>query len=261
MERTGDERGHTREFVFDRERCTRFNKRRMETLDKLLLPLIEERKFSTSLDVGCGIGMFSNYLLSLGLETVALDAREGNIDEARKRYPAIEFHVCDVEDPEVAELGTFDLVLCVGLLYHLENPFRAIRNLESMTGKLMIIESMITPGSSPVSTLVDEGQVEDQSLQCIAYVPSEACLIKMLYHAGFSHVFRLKDLPDHEDFRNYLTHRRKRTMLVASRFELGLPILRLKPEPSTRDLWKKWIGYLKDYKDLVFVKLRTRRSG
>jgi hypothetical protein len=41
-----------------------------------------------------------------------------------------------VEDLSLRDIGTVDLVLSVGLLYHLENPFRAIRNFHALTGKL-----------------------------------------------------------------------------------------------------------------------------
>ena len=43
----------------------------------------------------------------------------------------------NVEDPQVRELGASDLVLCPGLLYHLENPFQAIRNLHALTARIL----------------------------------------------------------------------------------------------------------------------------
>ena len=44
------------------------------------------------------------------------------------------------------ELGEFDLVLCFGLLYHLENPMRTIRHLRALTGQGLLLESMSLRG-------------------------------------------------------------------------------------------------------------------
>jgi hypothetical protein len=38
-------------------------------------------------------------------------------------------------------IGTFDLVFCAGVLYHLRNPFLAIEKMRSVTGKHLILET------------------------------------------------------------------------------------------------------------------------
>ena len=60
-------------------------------------------------------------------------------------HPNIPFETRDIEDSSVAQLGPFDLVLCFGLLYHLESPLRAIRHLRKLTGKVLLLESMCIP--------------------------------------------------------------------------------------------------------------------
>lgn len=228
-----------REMVFDKEQAQLFNRCRKEAFDKVFPYMVEEQPIKNALDAGCGIGVFSDYLHGLGLEVTGFDVRTVNIQEARSRYPNIDFHVHSVEDPMVKELGSFDLTLCLGLLYHLENPFLAIRNLQAITRKILIVESMVTPTSKPVSMLVDDGISDDQSVHCVAFVPSEACIVKMLYRSGFEAVYRLRHLPDHDDFKKTITHRR-RTVIVASRQQLNLPFLhplaeREEPAPKSRD--------------------------
>ncbi len=56
----------------------------------------------------------------------------------------------------------------------------------------------------------------DQSLTDMAFYPSEPCLVKMLYRAGFAHVYRVPRLPEHDDFRETSDHARRRTILFAS---------------------------------------------
>jgi tRNA (mo5U34)-methyltransferase len=244
------------EFVFDKEHAQRFNERRMKMLDRLIPWLVREKRLESCLDAGCGIGFFSDYLSRSGLSTVAFDGREENIAEARRRFPGIEFHVNDVESDEVEKLGKFDLVLCFGLLYHLENPLRAIRNLESMTQKVLILESMITPVSKPVATLVDEGIENDLSLRCVAFVPSESCIVKMLYYAGFKRVYRIVALPDHEDFRARPTQHRRRCLLVASRDDLYSTMLAPVWDRPISDLWTTRLSRMNTFALRLMRKVR-----
>lgn len=220
------------------------NESRTRFLEWLLPALINTCDLKVGLDVGCGVGFFSNFLEGMGINVTGLDARIENVAEAKKRYPGITFCVYDVEDPKVLELEPADMVLCFGLLYHLENPFRAIRNLHALAKKLVVIESMIVPHQLPVAALVDEGQGEDQSLNYVAFVSSEACLVKMLYRAGFEAVYKPQRLPDHDHFRASLEYRRRRTILVASKVKLTLPTLQELPEPQAENMWRKKWGSL-----------------
>jgi 2-polyprenyl-3-methyl-5-hydroxy-6-metoxy-1,4-benzoquinol methylase len=251
----------TREFVFDQKYAIDISAKRKEALDAFLPGLIGGYDIKNALDVGCGVGYFSGYLESLGLDVVALDGRGENIEEARKRYQGVDFHLFDVENPDVKELGAFDLVLCLGLLYHLENPFQAIRNMQALTKKILVIESMITPGNEPVAALLDEGRVEDQSLRYIAFTPSESCIVKMLFHAGFDNVYRVSPLPDHQDYRNSFSQKKRRTMLVASGEELGLPQLTVMREKPLEELWLRTPGKLVRYMKKAGLKLRGIFKG
>lgn len=60
-------------------------------------------------------------------------------------------------------LGEFDLVLCFGLLYHLENPLLAVRHLRSLTEKCLLLESMCVPDNKPSMLLKEEPSEFDQS--------------------------------------------------------------------------------------------------
>lgn len=192
--------------VFDLEHTRHISELRKEFLERLLQDLFADFDLKTAVDAGCGVGFFSNYLSELGLHVTAFDARQQNVAEAKRRYPKVEFCVRNVEASRIQRLGQFDLTLCFGLLYHLENPFQGIRNLYAITRRILIIESMVTPSESPVATLMNECRGEDQGLHHIAFVPSEACLIKMLYHAGFPKVYKTVELPNHEDYRGTFSH-------------------------------------------------------
>lgn len=186
----------------------------------------------TALDVGCGVGHYSSFLQDLGLRVVGTDARALNIAGARKRYPGIEFHVADVEDPELTSLGTFDLVLCLGLLYHLENPVRAMRRIHALTGKLLLIESRAVPAEEPFFVIMDEPSGEDMSLEAVSCCPSEGAIIKMAYRAGFPNVYRVRELPDDENYRRSAGRKQSRTMIAASIPPLDPSLVEVVLEPT-----------------------------
>jgi len=227
-------------LVFDMPHSLRFTEARQFFLRQVLPDLIKQLALKSALDVGCGVGYFSAFLRDMGFRVVALDGRRENIEEAQKRFPDIEFYHLNIEEPSVQRLGSFDLVLCFGLLYHLENPFAAMRNLHALTNKLLLIESMCVPANEPILYLRDEGQSQDQSLNFVAFYPSESCLSKMCYRAGFPFVYRFNQLPLHEDFKTTLLRKRARTMLAASKVPLNSSFLIPVPEPhSIADPWAK----------------------
>lgn len=228
-------------WVFDRQSQRRIHESRKEFLGRLLNDFLADHDLKSAVDVGCGIGFFSNYLSSRGLKVVGVDAREENIAEAVSRYPGVEFIHGDAEDSSIQKLGQFDLVVCFGLLYHLENPFRVVRNLCALTKQILIIESMVCPGLEPIARLVHESPGKDQGLHYVALIPSEACLVRMLFHAGFTEVYATTALPDDEDFRESATRHRRRTMLVVSKAPLRSALLRPlpRPRPDRDDIWQK----------------------
>ena len=218
--------------VFDQQRYEILNRARAEVVSRLLAELTVSLGIKTAVDVGCGLGYFSGFLKSLGLDVTAVDGRMQNVEEAQRRNPDIRFFRFDAEDPAIRSLGKFDLVFCFGLLYHLENPFLAIRNLHAMTGKLLLGEGVIFPGDTPTMGLVDEFALDDQGLNHIAFYPTEACLQKMSYCAGFRFLYRLTTLPAHVDYHRRGSTPKVRTMLAASHQLITCPQLEVAPQPS-----------------------------
>jgi FkbM family methyltransferase len=205
---------------FKSEDALEINESRATFLKSFMPDLISDTKMTTALDVGCGsLGFFSSFLHEMGLDVTALDGRPENVADASKLNPSIEFKVGDIEDPQIISLGKFDLVLCFGLLYHLENPFRAIRNLHALTEKCLLIEAQTAPYESLTSVLYEESRASNQSLNYVAFMPTESSLVKMLYKGGFTRVYRPCRLPEHPDFRGSLTRKRARTVLMASKLD------------------------------------------
>ena len=79
------------------------------------------------LDLGCEEGHFGLEFARHGAEVVAVDARESHLRRARFMAEAVgatgyEAIAADVRTLDAGELGQFDLILCLGLHYHLYTP-------------------------------------------------------------------------------------------------------------------------------------------
>lgn len=225
-------------FVFDKPMQSEMREAEIKFLRRVIPPWKSALGLHTALDLGCGVGYYAAMLRDLGFQVVAVDGRADNIEEARSRHPGIDFRVADAEDPALASLGTFDFVACLGLLYHLENPLRAFRNLRALTKTFLLVESMAVPDDEPYLVIIDESTGEDQSLGAVSCYPSEGAIIKIAYRAGFPNVYRFRELPDHENYRPGLGRTRARTMIAASGGEFNFPILEKATESRpSNDLW------------------------
>lgn len=229
-------------WQFDSYFTRRYTEVRQTFTKEFIGAVRQQEVLESAVDVGCGVGYFSKFLSDLGFRVVALDGRQENVNEGKRRYPEITFLVENVERDTFPRVGTFDFVLCVGLLYHLENPFQAIRNLHALTEKVLLVEGMCIPGMESNLELLDEHPSEDQGLNYVAFYPTELCLVKMLYRAGFPVVYRFKRLPEDDQFKRTRFRKRSRTMLVASKIELVAPNLEVAQEPirfanGARDPW------------------------
>ncbi|NJK37930.1 MAG: methyltransferase domain-containing protein [Oscillatoriales cyanobacterium RM2_1_1] len=92
------------------------------------------------LDAGCGTGSSTEYLIKLNSRAAVLgiDLSDGAIKMARERCSQSGICSAGTPEPEFQRLslydvtqlaGQFDLINCVGVLHHLPDPIRGLRNL------------------------------------------------------------------------------------------------------------------------------------
>jgi tRNA (mo5U34)-methyltransferase len=166
----------------------------------------------TALDLGCNQGYFGFHLAEKGCKKViGIEPREDLINDAEmiklvKRIDNISFEQGDSTIIDTVKYGRFDIVLMMGLIYHLENPIGAIRNAAIMTKNVLLLETQISPGISSkidwgtyhrqkkiegVFSLIDETQEIKNPLSSItgfALCPSKDLVFWLLLKLGFSRV-------------------------------------------------------------------------
>ena len=216
--------------VFDSPAAIAINEARMSHLASLALPLAGKRV----LDVGCGVGHLAAYLAKLGCTVTCVDGREENIALLQQRHRHFEAHVANVERDPLSALGTFEVVFSYGLLYHLENPMAALRNMASVCGQMMLLETIICDHTAPLLRLEDEYLAANEALTSTSCRPTPSYVALALNRSGFAHVYTPRVPPDHQDFRfewqNNLDSQRDghplRAVFVASRARIDNPQLR-----------------------------------
>lgn len=78
----------------------------------------------TILDIGCGNAYVASQLVRLGHRVLAFDSSPDGIDIARKAYPSVKFHCCDIYDDgfEYAAGDHLDCVISLEVVEHLFYP-------------------------------------------------------------------------------------------------------------------------------------------
>lgn len=94
----------------------------------------------------------------------------------------------DVMDLTPARVGTFDLVLFLGVLYHLRHPLLALERVFSVTGKQLILETHVDMllSSRPACAFYPGAELSRDVTNWFG--PNPAALIAMLRDVGFRHI-------------------------------------------------------------------------
>lgn len=112
-------------------------------------------KGSVVLDVGCGNGVITRSLGSLGFKVLGIDVSERAIERANllNKFPNVNFKVISAEQLN-SEGNKYDAVICSEVLEHLQNPELLLNTLyQSLTDKGFLIVT-VPNGKGPRETFV-----------------------------------------------------------------------------------------------------------
>lgn len=122
----------------------------LKYLDALGLP--KDASGLRVLDIGCRDGFFAFELERRGAVVTGLDYADPDVTgfgvASRVLGSRVEYKVANVYDLQPETFGTFDLVLFLGVLYHLRNPLLALDKVRQVTtpGGLVFVETHIVAG-------------------------------------------------------------------------------------------------------------------
>jgi tRNA (mo5U34)-methyltransferase len=117
----------------------------------LALHLPERLDGWTALDIGCNAGYYSFELARRNARVTGIDVDSHYLRQARWAARelgldgAVEFRQMQVYDL-ASEVQKYDLVLFMGVFYHLRYPLLGLDIVARHTGKLMVFQTMTIPG-------------------------------------------------------------------------------------------------------------------
>jgi tRNA (mo5U34)-methyltransferase len=110
-------------------------------------------------------------------------------DLARAAYQSnVEAVECEVLDISPSKLGTFSIVLFLGVLYHMRHPLLALEKVAAVTDELLIVESHIIGGEVhvPMMRFYPHGELNGDVSNW--WGPNAACVRAMLHDVGFANI-------------------------------------------------------------------------
>jgi 2-polyprenyl-3-methyl-5-hydroxy-6-metoxy-1,4-benzoquinol methylase len=102
------------------------------------------------LDLACLEGMYALELARRGADVVAIEGREANLEKARFAARAlaveVDFQQGDVRDLSRERHGEFDIVLCLGILYHLDDAdvFPFVERMADVCRRALVVDTAVS---------------------------------------------------------------------------------------------------------------------
>lgn len=90
---------------------------------EVMLEALANLHFASILELGCGTGKNTSFLVTIGNQVHALDFSPGMIEKAREKVKAenVTFEIADLTQPWPCESDSYNLIVCNLVLEHIED--------------------------------------------------------------------------------------------------------------------------------------------
>jgi tRNA (mo5U34)-methyltransferase len=173
-------------------------------------PIPEDLRGKRVLDIGAWDGWFSFEMERRGAEVVAIDSTEHERFRVARELlgSKVEYRIENVCRLSPEKIGYFDIVLFLGVLYHLKHPMLALEKVCELSTDLVAVESFVIDDGSdlsaePIMKFYEATELCGQFDNWVG--PNVACLLAMCRSAGFASV----DLQSVIDHRAHVTCKRR----------------------------------------------------
>lgn len=191
-----DRKGQSPFAVFLSENALAINRARQAHLASLGLAI----EGKSVLEVGAGIGLHTPFFLDRGCNVVVTDGNKENVAEIRRRHPGLRAECVDLDDDsDLTSLGTFDIVYCYGLLYHLADPDRALKRIASACRGMLLLETCVSLGRFSEVTFLEDFRGNNQATTGVGCRPTRYWIMEKLKEY-FGNAYHTATQPDHPDF-------------------------------------------------------------
>src|SRR5215212_4743325 len=148
------------------------------------------------LDLACNAGYWSLASIEAGADYVlGIEGRQMHVDQAnlvfdvkevqRDRY---DFFLGDIFETDFRQYGTFDVVLCLGLMYHISKPMELMEKISEVNEDILVVDTRLAKASGSFFKLVP--QYPDSYMSAvdrpIAMRPTRRAVLELAEHFGYS---------------------------------------------------------------------------
>jgi len=143
--------------LVDKGRILRHKERKKYFFDLLVQLLGGSLVGKRVLDIGCNAGFWSLCAVESGCDFVlGIDGRQMHIDQAnfvfrvnqveKSKYDFIEGNIFNLD---LRQFGAFDVVLCLGLMYHINKHVNLLESIDYINNDILVIDTDLhqLPGS------------------------------------------------------------------------------------------------------------------
>ena len=201
------------------------------------------------LDLGCNAGFWSLCAAEAGCEFVlGVDGRQMHVDQAGLVFRAkgieedrYDFVAGNIFETDLRQFGTFDIVLCLGLMYHVGKPLELMERIDGVGEDVLVVDTTVLKRDGPFFRLKWEALDEPRNAvdHELVMVPSGQAVRDMAETFGYSVATLRPDFRDEKgspEWRGSADYRdgRRRAFLCAKKTNLsGLPDATVEAKPET----------------------------
>lgn len=148
------------------------------------------------LDLGCNAGYWALLAIENGCEFVlGIDGRQMHVDQANFVFQVKEidssryqFVVGDVFDLDFREFGAFDIVLCLGLMYHVSKPILLIEKISLVNSDLLLIDTRLSSADGAYLQLRRDRLDDPRSAVDyeMVLIPTKSAVFEIVQQFGYS---------------------------------------------------------------------------
>lgn len=220
------ELGDVRTPIANRGNINRTRQRRRYFFDALLQVCGGDLRGKRVLDLGCNAGFWSLAAAESDAAFVlGIEGRQAAVDQARLVFTerGIErsrwqFERGDVFDFDYDSMGPFDVVLCLGLLYHVSKPVELLERIAQVNSDLLVVDTELSLARGERIDIrrerldVPRNAIDHE----IVFFPSRRCLVSLIRQFDYDVQVLRPTFTDDERMDDYIDGRRRAFLCAKS---------------------------------------------
>jgi len=148
------------------------------------------------LDLACNAGYWSLASIEAGADYVlGIEGRQMHVDQASLVFDVKEVHrdrydfvVGDIFETDFRQFGTFDVVLCLGLMYHISKPIELMEKISEVNDDILIVDTTLSKAGGAFFKIVPQNPDSPMSAvdRSVALRPTRRAVLELAEHFGYS---------------------------------------------------------------------------